>query len=1058
MNITNATINAVSRTDVGIQLSGQSSTAGAATVNIYNNGQYNGNTKAGNNGGNHLQISRSEPAIVNVYPGGLLSSTVESTLSIANQNVAGNIRLVPDSGSQATLNVLGGTVLAGVGASGTPGVWSPALTKVTLFDAAPSANATSRAIINMTGGSITAYTLAISQPGNFTTNPTNGVNITGGTLYLGAANITYPAGGTGTNFFFNLSGGTVSAIQNWSPASVAPINLTNVNGNITFQAADSTGAPFSMGFSGALKGIGGFNKTGGGILTLSGANNYSGATVVNNGTLTVSTLNLPVGGALTLEGASVAAGLPVNSVVVASSGQSWTIGSLTYDTGTPTADFNYGSFGPSSTVPAIQVNGNLAFNVTPIVTVEGSSIALGTYPLIKYTGTLSGTPPTTVTFTGSASAGYVTNITATQTIALVVTTSSHINGLVWSVGSGNWDASTPNWAGGMTYANPDSVSFDNTASGPFPITVTNIITASPSSILVSSTNNYTITGPGVIAGGGNVTKTGSGALTLLGTNTYSGGTTIALGGGTLNINYGGDGANNSAIGTGPLTLNTGAKLDNTSGHAVTLATPITQYWNDDWTYVGTTNLNLGTAPVTLGNGQVVLTVLSNILEADGQISDGGLNYGMSKQGAGTLTLSNYNSFAGGMEVDAGILNINNDGAVGTGVLTLTANGAIDNTSGSLVTLSSVQPSAIALKGCTFLGTTNLDLGTAQINVQTGILTVSNNTLFVEGALNGASTTITKNGPGAVTIGGSQNSGSVAWIINAGIVNLNRSYPFQAVGAGQSITINSNAQLVILNPSGTEFNVSTLNLGGGVVEWNGDNETLANVTINSGILRDSNPTAAQLSLAAAGYLTLGGVADFDITNGATLTINGTVAGTATNGVLLKTGAGTLILTTNTTYVGNTTVSNGVLSLIYDATLATNSIVTIADGAKLDLSFTNTVNATNIVGALVLHGTNAAAGLHNASTDPAYITGTGSLMVVPLITINPMPGTIQFGVLGNTLTLAWPTNAGWLLQAQTNSLQTGLGTNWVTMLGSASITNLSVPENPANGSTFYRLIHP
>jgi autotransporter-associated beta strand protein len=263
-------------------------------------------------------------------------------------------------------------------------------------------------------------------------------------------------------------------------------------------------------------------------------------------------------------------------------------------------------------------------------------------------------------------------------------------------------------------------------------------------------------------------------------------------------------------------------------------------------------------------------------------------------------------------------------------------------------------------------------------------------------------------------------------------------------------------LVILNPTGTQLNQPALTLNGGLLEWNGDNETVGSLVFNSGIFRDSNPTAASLSVVVGGLLTLGGVADFEITNGATLTINGIVADAGTNvDVLLKTGVGTLILATNTTYTGNTTVSNGVLSLTY-SNLATNSTVTIATNATLNLNFAN--SDTNTVGVLVLNGTNAAVGLHNASTDPAYLTGPGNLLVIPPVTINPNPGTIQISISGNILSLAWPTNAGWLLQAQTNSLQLGLSTNWVTLPGSGAITNLSVTIDPANGSTFYRIAHP
>jgi hypothetical protein len=57
------------------------------------------------------------------------------------------------------------------------------------------------------------------------------------------------------------------------------------------------------------------------------------------------------------------------------------------------------------------------------------------------------------------------------------------------------------------------------------------------------------------------------------------------------------------------------------------------------------------------------------------------------------------------------------------------------------------------------------------------------------------------------------------------------------------------------------------------------------------------------------------------------------------------------------------------------------------------------------------------------------------------------------------LSWPSDhKGWRLQVQTNSVSTGLGTNWVTVPGSTSLTNLSIPVDPANGAVFYRLVYP
>ena len=1077
-DITNATVITQSRNDIGRSVGG---TAGG-TYNVFNGGNLYVNDGGGSatDNGRNLQISRGTPSVVNVYPGGTVMTAIYINTAflnnVGNADPEGNIRLAPDDGSEnGTLNILGGTVLVGGGPSGnttspnaSPGVYSGYLTAVTFFDGGASVNATAgRAVLNMTSGSLTAFGLQFTTPsGVATSNPTNGINITGGTLYLGAENIgaindtAYP--GTGTNFFCNLSGGTVAAIQNWSPACAAPVNLATVNGNITFQTADINNSPFNMAFSGPLTGVGGFNLVGGGTLTLSGANNYSGATVVSNGTLAVHTQNAPVSGSVTLEGATLATGLPVNSIQPQGGGKSWVVnGNLTYDTGVPTADFNFGSFAPSTTVPAIQVNGNLNFNVTPQVTVEGTAVPKGSYPLIQYTGTLSGTPPSTVVLTGSATSGSIVNNTATKTIELVITGSTVTSPIAWGVGSGIWNTTALNWeanGASVAYSDPDPVAFNDSATGPFPIVVSvaSGLVVNPGNIMVSAANGYAITGPGSIGGSTGLTKSGSGALTLSGTNTYSGGTTVD--GGTVNINYGGNGANNSAIGIGALTLNSGAQIGNTSGTNITLLTPIAENWNNSWSYVGTNNLSLGTATITLGS-TLTLTVITNTVEIDGQITDNGLGYGLQVEGNGELTLSNLNTFTGGLGIDGGTVNIDADGALGTGPLTLENSAIFDNTSGSALTLVNL-PSSITLRSATFLGTTNLDMGAVPIGVpSTAVLNISNNTLSVEGSIGGANTSVTKNGAGAWTIGGSGVTTATGITINGGTIYANRSAGDNCFSSA-GLTINSTAAVIVISPTGSQFNnLTPITLSGGLLDLNGDNgETIASLTLNSGILRNSGSAVVlneNTNANVTDVWTLAGTNDFDVTNGSSLTLNGTLTGTVTNAVLLKTGAGELIMPMNA-YAGNTTVSNGVLSIDYP-NLSTNSTVTVAPGAVLDLNFTNTVITTNIVAAFVLNGVSEPAGLYN-SNNVSQITSGGSLLVVPLVTVNPNPGRIQFSLVGNnTWNLAWPTNAGWYLQVQTNSLQTGLSTNWVTVPGSESITSTNITINP-KGATFYRLMNP
>jgi len=57
------------------------------------------------------------------------------------------------------------------------------------------------------------------------------------------------------------------------------------------------------------------------------------------------------------------------------------------------------------------------------------------------------------------------------------------------------------------------------------------------------------------------------------------------------------------------------------------------------------------------------------------------------------------------------------------------------------------------------------------------------------------------------------------------------------------------------------------------------------------------------------------------------------------------------------------------------------------------------------------------------------------------------------------LTWPADhTGWTLEAQTNTLRTGLGTNWVPIASSTTTNQITVPIVTGNGSVFYRLVLP
>ena len=68
-------------------------------------------------------------------------------------------------------------------------------------------------------------------------------------------------------------------------------------------------------------------------------------------------------------------------------------------------------------------------------------------------------------------------------------------------------------------------------------------------------------------------------------------------------------------------------------------------------------------------------------------------------------------------------------------------------------------------------------------------------------------------------------------------------------------------------------------------------------------------------------------------------------------------------------------------------------------------------------------------------------------------------INASVNAGQIQITWPMDhTGWRLQMQTNSLNTGLGTNWVTMANSTNVNQISIPMDVTYGSVFYRMVYP
>ena len=114
----------------------------------------------------------------------------------------------------------------------------------------------------------------------------------------------------------------------------------------------------------------------------------------------------------------------------------------------------------------------------------------------------------------------------------------------------------------------------------------------------------------------------------------------------------------------------------------------------------------------------------------------------------------------------------------------------------------------------------------------------------------------------------------------------------------------------------------------------------------------------------------------------------------------------------------------------------------------LAITNLgVGATNVLKVLVT--------AQDAITTNLYTVNLTQLAS----TVNTNTFAIGSSVSGTNLNLTWPSDRlGWKLWTQTNALSSGLGTNWSLWPNSTTVTNVSIPINPANPSVFFRMTYP
>ncbi|MBB4837361.1 autotransporter-associated beta strand protein [Sphingomonas kyeonggiensis] len=312
---------------------------------------------------------------------------------------------------------------------------------------------------------------------------------------------------------------------------------------------------------------------------------------------------------------------------------------------------------------------------------------------------------------------------------------------------------------------------------------------------------------GTISGSGGLTKAGSGVFTLAGANSYTGATNVSAG--TLRLDGG------SITGGGALSVASGATLDVNGGSLV----------------AGTLS---GAGRVLLGSGSLSAGGSANS-SFTGVISGTG---SLVKTGTGTLTLGAANTYSGGTTVTGGTLAAGIANAFGSGVLTVTAPGAV-NLANFATTVGGLA------------GDGNIALGSAVLTVN------SVNGSSYSGVLSGTGRLV-KSGAGTLTLNGA-NTYTGSTTINEGLLVVNGSL------AG-TLTIGANGRL------GGSGRTGSLSVTGTVAPGNsiGTLNVAGSLTFAAGSTYqvEVSPTGISDQIIATGTVTINGGSVSVLTGGAT----------------------------------------------------------------------------------------------------------------------------------------------------------------------------------------------
>ncbi|MYO90506.1 AIDA autotransporter-like protein ShdA [Salmonella enterica subsp. enterica serovar Kentucky] len=791
----------------------------------------------------------------------------------------------------------------------------------------------------------------------------NGQSLTktgAGTLILNAEN-TYTGSTT-------ISEGTLIA------TNVEALGTGNVTDNATLEM--NTGGDFDN----AISGSGQVVKSGDETLTLSGANSYTGGTTISGGTLVASnvealgsgdvtdnaTLELNTGGdfdnAISGSGQVVKSG---DKTLTLSGANSYS-GATTISGGTLVAT-NVDALGSGDVTDDATLELNTGGTFDNAISGSGQVVKSGDETL-----TLSGTN----TYSGGT---LISGGTLVASNVEALGTGDVTNDAVLELNTGGTFDNAISGSGQVVKSGDKMLTLSgaNSYSGGTLISDGTLVASNVEALGSGDVTNDAVlelntggTFDNVISGSGKVEKSGDDALTLSGSNTYTGGTLIS--GGTLVA------SNVEALGTGDVTdnatlaLNAGGDFTNNIGGTgrVEKSGDQTLTLSGSNTYTGGTLISSGTLVATsvdaLGTGNVTNNATLALNTGGDFINNIGGTGRVEKSGDDALTLSGSNTYTGGTLISGGTLVANDVNALGTGDVTdnaalmLNTGGDFINNIGGTGRVEKSGDDTLTLSGSnTYTGGTLISGGTLVANdvnaLGTGDVT-DNATLALNavGDFNnaiGGSGKVEKSGDDTLTLSGS-NTYTGGTLINGGTLVASN---VEALGTGD-VTDDATLEL----NTGGKFD-NAISGSGNVVKSGADTLTLSGSNTYTGGTTINDGTLVATSVDALGT--------GDVTDDATLELNtggdfdNAISG---SGQVVKSGDDTLTLSGSNTYTGGTLISSGTLVANDVNALGTGDVT---DNATLELNtggdFTNNIGGTGRVeksgdGTLTLSGSNTYTG--------------------------------------------------------------------------------------------------